>query len=73
MIFLMNYLATQTSLPFAVFKPKVFLFLFARRESSSLCVNHFRPLTDSKSNVRTENAVRDSVIGCSENLLLGSL
>lgn len=38
-----------------------------------LWLNHFRPLTDSKSNVRTVSAVRDSVIGCTENLLLGSL
>lgn len=37
-----------------------------------LCLNHFSPLTD-RSNVRTVNTVRGSVIGCTENLLLGSL
>lgn len=75
MIFSMNYLATQTPLLFTVRKPKVIFFsvLLFLNGSSFLCLNHFRPLTDSKSNGRTANAVRDSVIGCTENLLLGSL
>lgn len=53
-------------------RSRLFLFL-VKYGSSSRCPIHFRPLTDSKSNVRTVSAVRGSVIGCTQNLLLGSL
>lgn len=69
-----NYLATLTFLSYTV-RAESFSFSFLSvfsTGSSFLCLNHFNLLTD-RSNVRTVNTMQGSVIGCTENLLLGSL